>query len=101
MAVRVDSGIPESAILAYFQSSDRIKPVFLDERLMQTDLQQYDCLQFDRPLYFVSRGDQLAGMNKFFTEIKRFSKPNGNNFIGLYSLKENCLGRPLVLKSPL
>ena len=99
-AVRVDAGIPESAVLAYFEGSKRIRPIFLDERIIQDNLNHYNCLQLGHPLYFVSRDEQLAGLGRFFTEVKRFYKPIGANFIGLYKLKENCSGSSLVLKLP-
>lgn len=100
VAFRLDAGIPESAILAYFQASDKINPFYLDERLLKNNLNDYQCLAFDKPLYFISRDDQLAGLGKFLVEVKRVYKPFGGNFIGIYRLKENCLAEPLVLKSP-
>jgi hypothetical protein len=97
VGVRVDSGNPESAILTYFHSSKNVKPGYFDAALINTDLSKIDCITFPNEFYFVSRGSQFAGMEKYLLEVKRFNKPGGEEFVGVYTMKPNCKGRSLKM----
>lgn len=96
-SVRLDAGNPESAIFAYFNGSRQIIPTYLDSRMFGEQLAEVDCLEASIPVYFVSRDIQMAGLNKYFEEVERFYKPEGENFIGIHKLKEDCEGKTLKL----
>jgi len=97
VGVRVDAGNPENAIFSYLHSSKTHKPVYFDGKTMTSDISQIDCIQVPMPLYFVSRGTQLAGLEKFLVEVKRFEKPEGDEFIGIYRIKSPCSGKTLKI----
>ncbi|OGM19575.1 hypothetical protein A2955_04945 [Candidatus Woesebacteria bacterium RIFCSPLOWO2_01_FULL_37_19] len=97
VGVRVDEGIPENAVFAYFLNSTNIKPVVFDSLILDNKIFEYDCLKTSIPFYFVSRDGNLTGLNKFFQEEKRFYKPEEKNYIGIHSLKDNCQGKTLEL----
>jgi hypothetical protein len=97
VGVRVDSGNPENAIISYFHNSDTIKPGYFDSVLITTDLSSIDCITFPSEFYFISRGPQLAGLDKFLVEVKRFNKPEGKEFVGVYTMKTPCEGKTLQM----
>ncbi len=98
VGIRIDAGNPENAVFTYLYSSKNLRPVYFDSRIFNVDLNSYDCLQSKIPLYFVSRENQLAGMDKFIIEETRFYKPERKSYVGVYQLKTNCQGKTLQLK---
>jgi len=95
--VRIDAGNPENAVFVYLYSSKNLRPVYFDSRIFNVNLNNFDCLQSKIPIYFVSRENQLAGMDKFLTEEKKFYKPEEKSYVGVYQLKTNCQGKTLRL----
>lgn len=87
VAVRIDAGNPESAMFAYFEGTDNVKVIYLDPRMLGSDLSKMNCIPSDVPVYFVARDNSLNGLDKFFTEVKRFYKPERSRFISIYLLK--------------
>ena len=87
VGVRLDAGNPESAMFAYYgkNKNDRIMAVYFDKKIIDTE--GLDKISSPRPLYFVSRGENLAGMDKYLTEKERLYN-KGDNFFGIYTLKE-------------
>jgi hypothetical protein len=92
VGVRLDAGIPENAVFAYFQGSEKVIVTYLDSRIV-IDFASYDCINSKLPAYFVSRDDQLAGLNKHLEEMKRVYKPESSNYIGIHKIKTNCTGK--------
>lgn len=96
VGVRLDAGIPENAVFTYFSDSKRVLPVYLDERMIR-NFEEYECLKSKIPVYFVSRDNHLAGLDKHLTEIKRVYKPEREHYIGIHKLIEDCEGKALNL----
>ncbi len=97
VGVRADAGIPESAVIAYYQQSNNVLVTYL-EGVMIPNIQTYDCLKSPYPVYFVSRDGNFAGLDKFMHEIKKVYKPGSNFYIGLYQLNsDNCQGKSFLL----
>jgi len=90
IGLRLDAGIPESAMAAYFYNDESVKPTSFDMKLIKEDVESYDCLEFESPIYYVSRDGNLAGLEKFFVEVKRFGKPEGERYIGIHELIKKC-----------
>jgi len=86
--VRIDAGNPENAIFTYFNSSRFVRPIYFDVKVIRSD--GLDCISVEKPLYFISRDNQLAGLDKFLEEVKRVYKPEGRSYIGIHRLKTNC-----------
>ena len=86
VGVRVDAGNPESAMFAYYGSgkNKNITVMYFDSRLVPSGVKN---LNFPYPLYFISRGSQLAGMEKYLVERDRLYN-KGGNFIGIYEFKK-------------
>jgi hypothetical protein len=93
-----NTGNPESAIIVYFLKSTHAQVVYFDSRLFGPSISQLDCFKSDIPLYFVSREEQLVGLDRFFQKIKTIKNPYGINTIGIYTLKNNCRGRTFNLQ---
>jgi len=85
VGVRVDAGNPESAVMAYFleDKNARVVPVYFDSQVTKIPLDENFIGNY-YPFYFISREDNLAGMNKYLTEEKRFYQPDGKSFVGIY-----------------
>ena len=49
------------------------------------------------PKLNITRGNQLKGLDRFFTLEKSFVNPYGNYYVGIYSLKKDCNGVGLSL----
>ena len=87
VGVRLDAGNPESAIFTYFNNSKWIYPKYLDARLVDPAVLESKCLNSSIPIYFIARDGILAGLDKFFQEVKRFEKPESIHFISIHTLK--------------
>jgi 4-amino-4-deoxy-L-arabinose transferase-like glycosyltransferase len=96
VGVRLDSGNPESAILALARGHSRIHAGYLDVQVLP-DLNQIDCLKAAAPLYFVSRDAHLGGLDRFLEEERRFYKPEEYHWVGVYRIKKDCQGKTLKL----
>lgn len=97
VAVAENSGNPESAMNVYFNKFDNIPVSYLDAS-KHPEINKYDCLHIPAPTYFVSRDEQLAGLEKFFVKKKTIHNPYGVNRIGIYKLKSPCQGKILELQ---
>lgn len=95
IGIAQNSGNPESAFQAYFNKNKNAKVVYMDSKLFEVDVNNYDCMSTGRKTYFVSRDNQQAGLEKFFTKIKEIKNPYGSNWISIYTLKKNCKGKTL------
>ena len=93
----INTGNPESAMLAYFYKNERIKAGYFDSVLFGNKLNNIECLELPVKFYFVSRDGQQAGLNKFFSKIKTFKNPYSDYSIGIYTLKKPCHGKTLKL----
>lgn len=76
--VRDDSGNPEDAMYVFLRR-DNIK-------VFPINLLGYFARQKDVRLYFVSRGVQMGGVEKYARLLKRYDKPFGNEYIGIYNI---------------
>jgi len=85
VGVRVDAGNPESAVMAYFLGGEnaKVKPMYFDSSYQKLPLTS-DFVGYRFPFYFISRDDNLAGMNEYLIEVKRFYKPDNKSFVGVY-----------------
>ena len=95
VGLALNTGNPESAMLVYFRKNDRIKANYFDSSQFGISLNEIDCLQLPIKFYFVSRDEQQAGLNRFFSKIKSFKNPYSNYSIGVYTIKEPCHGKTL------
>lgn len=89
VGVRLDSGNPESAMFTYYGPGrdSRIRSIYFDRRILKIPPELED-IQLPVPLYFVSRDENLAGLNEYLVEVARFYKPDKVHFIGVYTLKK-------------
>ncbi len=100
VGIALNTGNPESAIIVYFHKSKNIKVSYLDSQLFSESLKGIQCLKYKNPVYFISRDQQQGGLNQYLYNIKAFKNPNAANLIGIYKLKESCLGKTLVIPDP-
>jgi len=95
LTTALNTGNPESAISVYFEKNKNTTVLFLDQRLFKDPLEKYDCLKFDRPVYFIARDKQQAGLDKFLIEEASFKNPFSNYSIVIYKIREKCRGKSL------
>lgn len=94
----LNAGNPESSIHLYSSKKGAFTSGYLDTQIFPINtLDNIDCLQTIHPLYFISRDDQQAGLNKYFSKLQTFKNPYGQNSIGVFILKPNCIGKTLTL----
>lgn len=86
----LNTGNPESAITVYFNKNKDIKVFYFDSQIAG-DLSKVDCFYSNSPIYFVSREDQLVGLDKFLIKEKKFLNIHGGDSVGIYRLRE-CNG---------
>ncbi|MBI4067010.1 hypothetical protein HY407_01400, partial [Candidatus Gottesmanbacteria bacterium] len=83
--IRDDSGNPEEAMVVYLRKNEKI--IVLPVGLLDELYKNRDHLILSDPgFYFVSRGNQLAGMEKRFREVARYPKPQGQEYVGIYEV---------------
>lgn len=99
IAVRPDSGNPENAMFVYARKNNNITPLYFSKEIAEQTLPGASCIRSQKPFFFVSRDDQLAGLEKDIVEIKRVYKPESKHYVGLYTLKErqDCSEKILIL----
>lgn len=97
VGIALNTGNPESAMLAYFYKNERIKAGYFDSSLFGNRLNGIECFDLPVKFYFVSRDEQQAGLNRFFSKIKTFKNPYSDYSLGIYTLKEPCSGKTLRL----
>ncbi len=90
IGIRVDAGNPESAIMAYFlnDSKSKVVPLYFDSQTTPLPLSS-DFIGNYYPFYYISRDDNLGGMNKYLTEIVRYYKPDNKSFVGVYKYNKH------------
>jgi hypothetical protein len=79
--VRLDGGNPEDAIISYMERAKI--PIFYIQQI--NDIAKIKELALV-DWYFVSRGPQYAKMEKYLTEVAKFSKPLDPEFVGVYKI---------------
>ncbi len=82
--VRNDSGNPEDGMYVYFSKTKHIKvlPITYINQVIASTPRGTEIAS-----YFVSRGNQLAGIESRLTELVRFTKPLDTEYVGIYKLK--------------
>jgi 4-amino-4-deoxy-L-arabinose transferase-like glycosyltransferase len=93
-----NTGNPESSIFVFFNSNKNTIVTYFDGRLIGQDLNNYDCIISDLPIYFVARDEQLVGLDKLLQKEKTISKPFDKSTIGIYKLIAPCKGRALKMQ---
>lgn len=83
VGVRLDAGNPENAILAYYFNSPKIKAVYFDRQMFSSDF-DFSQIKSPVPIYFVSRSQHQGGLENYLIEEKRFYKPEGKSYFGVY-----------------
>lgn len=89
-------GNPENAINLYSSLDNRLYGMRIDRSFFQ-DIENYQCLTSDYPVFFVTRQDQLLGMDNYFTVVQEFPNPYSKYAIRIYTLKRDCQGNSASL----
>jgi 4-amino-4-deoxy-L-arabinose transferase-like glycosyltransferase len=91
------SGNPEIGTMIYLQRHKNIVTTFFDAQLFKQDLSQYNCLEFDLPVYLVTRDKHAAGLARFVDLVREFKNPHGDNVHYVFKVKDICSGTTLKL----
>ncbi len=89
---RQDGGNPEDAMVTAFWNNPNAKVIQIPNL---TGDQKSEFLEKTKainiPIYFISRGPQYAGLKDNLKEVKQFTKPWGEEFVGVYRFSTNAL----------
>lgn len=89
-------GNPENAVNLYSSKDEKLYGMRIDANFFP-NLDKIDCFTSDYPAFFVTRNDQLFGLDKYFKEVKSFPNPYVDYSVKIYSIKDNCEGNTLSL----
>lgn len=92
------TGNPESAVMIWFAKSRTVTVGYLDRRLLGDIVDKSECLKAGIPVYFMSKGDDVAGLEKFLENMVYLKNPYNKNVIGIWKAKENCTGDVLPVQ---
>jgi 4-amino-4-deoxy-L-arabinose transferase-like glycosyltransferase len=92
-----NTGNPENALAVYYEKNERITTGILDGRDLRFALQKYNCLSLSVPFYYVTRNNELNGLEKFLEKRKTIQTPNSSYSIGIYTTKHFCVGKRLEI----
>lgn len=81
--VRLDSGNPEDAVLSYM-TREHIPVFYLEQMKEVAGFGVFN----NRPWYFVSRGNQYGGLEKYMTLVAKYKKPLDDEFVGVYRINK-------------
>ena len=85
VGLRLDSGNPENTILMYARKHPNITAAYLDSRIEL--LPETNYINSENEIYFVSRDNNLAGLERFLIEIQKFHNTDKESFVGLYKVR--------------
>jgi 4-amino-4-deoxy-L-arabinose transferase-like glycosyltransferase len=95
--INLNAGNPESAVDVYMDVTPNATSFHMAASMIP-NIQSYDCLSSQYPVYYVSRKNQLWGLDKYLVEEKRFYQPYTKDYsIGIYTLKKDCHGKTFSL----
>jgi hypothetical protein len=92
------TGNPESAVMIWFAKSRTVTVGYLDRRLLGDVVDESECIKAGIPVYFMSKGDDVAGLEKFLENMVYLKNPYNKNSIGIWKVKENCKGNVLPVQ---
>jgi 4-amino-4-deoxy-L-arabinose transferase-like glycosyltransferase len=93
----VHTGNPESAVMVSFMKQKNVMVSYMEASIIK-NIDTYDCLSCFVPIYFVSREEDTAGLGRFF-DLVYFERNKVSGFgIGIYTLKQSCVGKTLPLR---
>lgn len=94
--IGLNSGNPENAIDLYSQKDPQLYSLHIDSKFFP-GIESYDCIISRHPTFFITRENQLKGMDRFFTLEKSFLNHDRKYFVGIYRLKKDCSGNTISL----
>jgi hypothetical protein len=92
------TGNPESAFMVFFVKSKAITLGYLDRSLLGDSINGVECIKADVSVYFVSKENDVAGLEKYLQNITYLRNSYNKNIIGIWKLKEQCKGKSLHVK---
>ncbi len=90
VGVRLDAGNPENSVFVYLRKYPNIKVTYLDSKIFEKLPTDY--FPSNYPVYFITRENQLAGLDNLLVEKVRFVKPDGTSAIVVYQVKTKIRG---------
>ncbi len=89
-------GNPENAVDIYSQRDPHLLAFYIESQFFE-GLNEYECFTSKYPAFFVTREDQLRGLDRFFSLEKTFNNPDGSYSVRIYIPKKECQGKTLSL----
>jgi 4-amino-4-deoxy-L-arabinose transferase-like glycosyltransferase len=99
IAYAENTGNPESGVEVYVAKNKDIEHGYFESKYLGNIPKEIQCINTvnGKTIYFISRNDQLTRFEKYVKKIKTFSKPLGNDTIGIYEFVKHC-ENPLKVK---
>lgn len=98
VATHLNAGNPESAVIVYFRNDPRITTGYFEATDLG-DIKEIDCVKIDKPLYYVTRREEIGELRKYFDKVMTISRSSDTYTIGIYKLREGCSGRRIQLNA--
>lgn len=77
VGIRLDAGNPENSVFMYLSKYPHIKVVYLDDKSFSPTPDNISVVS-PVPIYFITRANQLAGLDRFLIFEASFPKPLGD-----------------------
>lgn len=86
-----NAGNPESGLSVYLNKKN-VMNGYLEARYLEGLPPETQCIQLQsgQTMYFVSRDEQLVGLERFVEKVMTFKKPLSNDTLGIYVFKKGC-----------
>lgn len=92
VGMAINAGNPESALQSLLQNKKNITITYFDISQFKDSVNGIECIIFPNSVYFISRDEQQAGLNKFLFLQKTYKHPYSEYKLGLYKFKTDCEG---------
>jgi 4-amino-4-deoxy-L-arabinose transferase-like glycosyltransferase len=92
------TGTPESAVMVWFEKNRKVTVGYLDRRILGDQVDSFNCLQTDIPVYFLSKDRDVAGLEKFLENLTFLKNPYNTNKIGIWKVRTSCEGKAMKVR---
>jgi len=94
-------GNPETAVFVYAQKNPQLVVLTITANSFPW-IDEYKCMNSEGiipivPVFFVTRENQLSGMDRYFSEEKSFVNPDKKYSVRIYTFKKKCSGKTFNL----
>lgn len=91
----------ESVLQVLAHKDPKLKFVYFDSILFGNHLEGVECISTGVPFYYLSRNNELSGLDKYFLKVVDIKKKHGTDYLVVYKLNQNCKGKTISINPSL